>query len=629
MAHHHGTGVQLDRHFGVGQRGTRSNTYSRELSSRASKSSSSSSSSASQVIHDTRGKRRYLRGRMLGKGGFARCFEMTDVSSGDLFAGKIVQKKTLAKYRAKEKLITEIKIHSSLCHEHVVGFRRFFEDDSNVYILLEVCASQTMMELHKRRRTLTEPEVRFYLKQTVEGTQYMHSRKIIHRDLKLGNLFLDKNLQIKIGDFGLAARVEYEGERKRTLCGTPNYIAPEILDTGAGGHSYEVDIWSIGCILYTVLVGRPPFETQEIKETYQKIRLNDYYIPSTANVSREGRRLIKWALAAKPKDRPTLDEILSCEFFQGFIPDSLPKSSLTKIPVFKEGQSTRTPLGSVDVNSPVQISKSKSTKAGLRPSGLSQAPVERRTLQKKEEDYPKRLISVNHRHSLMSVLHSLKKWVAQQAAAEDPETPSPVPDKVAAQAVWISKWVDYSNKYGLGYQLSDGSVGVLFNDSTKMILSPDQSKIESIQRTSEGQFVTHLTLQNYPSQLEKNVTLLKYFESYMNEHLLNGGDDPLHGKAVKDTGTDEMCHIKKWTRTKHAIVFRLSQGIVQINFFDHAKVVINSPLELITFINKSRKISTYRAADIAKTCTTDENVADLIHRLPYAVEVVNQMIKPV
>ena len=74
--------------------------------------------------------------------------------------------------------------------------------------------------------------------------------------------------QVKIGDLGLATRVDYDGERKRTLCGTPNYIAPEVICKK--GHSYEVDVWSMGCILYTLLVGRPPFETSSLKDTYQK-----------------------------------------------------------------------------------------------------------------------------------------------------------------------------------------------------------------------------------------------------------------------------------------------------------------------------------------------------------------------
>lgn len=130
------------------------------------------------------------------------------------------------------------------------------------------------MELHKRRKTITEPETRFYMRDILSGVQYLHDRRIIHRDLKLGNLFLDNELHVKIGDFGLAAQIEYEGERKKTLCGTPNYIAPEILNKK--GHSFEVDIWSIGCIMYTLLIGRPPFETNTLKETYAKIKKCDY-----------------------------------------------------------------------------------------------------------------------------------------------------------------------------------------------------------------------------------------------------------------------------------------------------------------------------------------------------------------
>lgn len=131
-----------------------------------------------------------------------------------------------------------------------------------------------MMELHKRRQAITEPETRFYMRQILSGVQYLHSNSIIHRDLKLGNLFLNDDLHVKIGDFGLAAKIEFDGERKKTLCGTPNYIAPEILNKK--GHSFEVDIWSIGCIMYTLLIGRPPFESNSLKETYSRIKKCDY-----------------------------------------------------------------------------------------------------------------------------------------------------------------------------------------------------------------------------------------------------------------------------------------------------------------------------------------------------------------
>lgn len=104
----------------------------------------------------------------------------------------------------------------------------------------------------------------------MRATQDMHKNKVIHRDLKLGNLFLTEDMKIKVGDFGLATQIVFDGEKKRTICGTPNYIAPEVLSSRTG-HSFEVDLWSIGIILYTILIGRPPFETSNVKTTYKRI----------------------------------------------------------------------------------------------------------------------------------------------------------------------------------------------------------------------------------------------------------------------------------------------------------------------------------------------------------------------
>lgn len=114
--------------------------------------------------------------------------------------------------------------------------------------------------------------------QLLSAVKYIHSNKVIHRDLKLGNIFLSKNLELKVGDFGLATRLEFNDERKRTICGTPNYIAPEII-MGAAGYSYEVDIWSCGIICFALLFGKPPFETNDVKTTYAKIKSGIYELP--------------------------------------------------------------------------------------------------------------------------------------------------------------------------------------------------------------------------------------------------------------------------------------------------------------------------------------------------------------
>lgn len=208
------------------------------------------------------------------QGGFAKCYEIQNVQSDRIFAGKIVPKSLMIKHNQREKMTQEIAIHQSLDHKNIVKFLSFFEDTTNVYIVLELCKKRSMMELHKRRRVITDYECRFYVYQILEGVKYLHDNNIIHRDLKLGNLFLNDQLNVKIGDFGLATRIEFDGERKKTLCGTPNYIAPEILTKT--GHSFEVDIWSIGCVMYTLLVGQPPFETKTLRDTYSRIKKCDY-----------------------------------------------------------------------------------------------------------------------------------------------------------------------------------------------------------------------------------------------------------------------------------------------------------------------------------------------------------------
>lgn len=180
--------------------------------------------------------------------------------------------------------MSEIKIHRSLHHNNIVGFEHFFEDVENVYILLELCQNQSLNELLRRRKRLHELEVQCYVNQICSAVKYLHSHRVIHRDLKLGNLFLNDKMEVKIGDFGLATKLEFDGERKRTICGTPNYIAPEVLE-GKQGHSYEVDIWSLGVIIYTLIIGKPPFETSDVKTTYKRIRMNAYNFPENVAIS--------------------------------------------------------------------------------------------------------------------------------------------------------------------------------------------------------------------------------------------------------------------------------------------------------------------------------------------------------
>ena len=138
----------------------------------------------------------------------------------------------------------------------------------------------------------------------------------------------------------------------RTVCGTPNYIAPEILNNL--GHSFEVDMWSIGCILYTLLVGKPPFETKTLEDTYKRIKDCNYTIPS--QFPRAAENLIVWLLQIDPSKRPNVTQCLEHEWFSGWTPTSLPPSVLISAPRFTNVEdskitkgATRKPL--IEVNS--------------------------------------------------------------------------------------------------------------------------------------------------------------------------------------------------------------------------------------------------------------------------------------
>ena len=124
--------------------------------------------------------------------------------------------------------------------------------------------------------------MRYWISQLIRGVAHIHSNKVIHRDLKLGNLFIDSDLVLKIGDFGLSARLSDAFEKRKSLCGTPNYLAPEMLEKLPYGG--EIDAWAIGVITYSLLVGRAPFEGNHVSVTYANIKTGKFSFPDPTNL---------------------------------------------------------------------------------------------------------------------------------------------------------------------------------------------------------------------------------------------------------------------------------------------------------------------------------------------------------
>jgi polo-like kinase 1 len=607
--------------------------------------------------------RKYVKGRLLGKGGFAKCYEFTCSDTKKISASKVVSKSSLVKSRAKQKLISEIKIHKSLHHPSIVGFEHYFEDTENVYILLEMCHNQSLNELLKRRKRLTEIEVQCYLVQMIKALKYLHSHRVIHRDLKLGNLFLTDKMELKVGDFGLATKLEFEGERKRTVCGTPNYIAPEILD-GKTGHSYEVDIWSLGVICYTLIIGKPPFETQDVKTTYKRIKMNAYTFPEGAVISDAGKSLITEILNTDPQKRPGLDQILAHDFFnQGTsIPKLLPTSTLACTPSLSYIRQFMPEAGS---NGIVQKSSSITQRvqtSGTTDTGTSNKLVTDRNnmqvtgnMSSKNQD---NMVLPGSRPLTTTTNYMSNKRVDSISNLKDSKTNtntltsrddkkgktdySPNSNNLQGPETWVKKWVDYSSKYGLGYLLSNGSTGVFFNDSSKIVLEPKGVNFNYIERrvSDKQEIVSSHSLSDYPKELQKKVTLLQHFKSYLEgdnssttkEIPINMKDNNFSSKnqfgveeETKLTDPNKkntpFIYVKKWMRTRHAIMFRLSNKIVQVCFQDHTEIILSSESRVVTYANKKGERSTYPLSS-----ALESNNYEMTKRLKYTKDILTHML---
>lgn len=213
--------------------------------------------------------------------------------------------------RMTKRVEHEVQIHYQLKHPSILELFTFFEDKNYVYLVLELCHNGEMQRyLKSRQKALDEDEARHYLKQIVDGMIYLHSHSILHRDLTLSNLLLTKEMNIKIADFGLATQLNIPDEKHFTMCGTPNFISPEIASRNA--HGLEADVWSLGCMMYTFLTGKPPFDTDGIRNTLNKVVLAEFEMPQY--ISLEAQNLITCLLKKNPHDRIPLTKVLEHPF---------------------------------------------------------------------------------------------------------------------------------------------------------------------------------------------------------------------------------------------------------------------------------------------------------------------------
>uniref|UniRef100_A0AAY4D0Z6 cGMP-dependent protein kinase n=1 Tax=Denticeps clupeoides TaxID=299321 RepID=A0AAY4D0Z6_9TELE len=266
----------------------------------------------------------------LGVGGFGRV-ELLKSDETKTFAMKILKKRHIVDTRQQEHIRSEKQIMQEAHSDFIVRLYRTFKDSKYLYMLMEACLGGELWTILRDRGSFEDATTRFYTACVVEAFAYLHSKGIIYRDLKPENLILDHRGYAKLVDFGFAKKIGF-GKKTWTFCGTPEYVAPEIILNK--GHDISADYWSLGILMYELLTGSPPFSGPDPMKTYNIILRGIDMIEFPKKITKNAANLIKKLCRDNPSERlgnlkNGVKDIQKHKWFEGFNWEGLRKGTLT------------------------------------------------------------------------------------------------------------------------------------------------------------------------------------------------------------------------------------------------------------------------------------------------------------
>ena len=470
-------------------------------------------------------KKKYYRIiRKLGKGGFGICYKVQDTETNEFHAIKVLSKYFIKEKNYVKKLNEVKRIQDQFKGSpNIVELKKVFEDEINVYVILELCDNGDLYSILQKRKKLTEIEVQYYISNLINALIRMHQKKIVHLDLKPENIFLTEYMELKLGDFGLAKNIGVNNHDK-AYGGTTNYMPPEAISQNI--YSYGNDIWAVGIIMYYLIIGKLPFNQKDDNKTKKKITDLEYEFPDDVLISNAAKDLIQQILV-RPEKRPSLNKILTHDFFHlGKIPKRIPTKFMEKIP-------------SLDY---IKYFMPDADKNGI----VNKEKIDHQKLKLEEEEEEK------------------KKEAIRKEQREKP--------------VYVTKFVDYSGKYGLGYKLSNNNYGACFNDSSKIIYEPNNEYFTIIEKKDNGKdllkinyFVNNKTA--FSHDINKKYILLKNFIKKLsneNEDTIANLENIEKGKkefSEEENIDEQMEYVKRYRiYDKYSILFVFYNNDIQILF---------------------------------------------------------------
>ena len=244
-------------------------------------------------------------GKPLGRGKFGAVYLARERQSKYIVAIKVLHKSQLLKAGVEHQLRREIEIQSHLRHRNILRMYGYFYDSKRIYLILEYSPGGELYKRLTQKGHFSEKTSARYISDLATALDFCHSKHVIHRDIKPENLLVGAHGEMKIADFGWS--VHAPTSRRNTLCGTLDYLPPEMVE--GRDHDKNVDVWSLGVLLYEFLYGCSPFEAEGHSATYRRISRVDLQFPPRPNVSEDAKDLIRKFLVKEPHLRINLKDV--------------------------------------------------------------------------------------------------------------------------------------------------------------------------------------------------------------------------------------------------------------------------------------------------------------------------------